>query len=29
MLGRDVIFATVGRREIRPVRRNIFARKMP
>jgi hypothetical protein len=29
MLGRDLIFATVGPLEIRPVRGNIFARKMP
>jgi hypothetical protein len=29
MLGRDLIFATVGHREICPARGNIFARKMP
>jgi hypothetical protein len=29
MLGRDLIFATVSHREIRPVRGNIFARKTP
>jgi hypothetical protein len=29
MLGRDLIFATVRDSEIRPVRGNIFARKMP
>jgi hypothetical protein len=29
MLGCDLIFATVGRREIRPIRGNIFGRKMP
>ena len=29
MLGCDLIFATVGRREICPIRGNIFGRKMP
>jgi hypothetical protein len=29
MLGRDLIFATVGHREIWPVRGNIFVGKMP
>jgi hypothetical protein len=29
MLGRKLIFAMVSRRKIRPVRGNIFARKVP